>query len=209
MGIYNDWVLPHVLNKAMAAKELAEQRRLTLSEVEGTVLELGFGSGHNLPFYPDAVERLVAIDPSATSAKLARKRIEAAPFPVEYRKLTGERLDAPDETFDAVVSTYTLCTVGDPIAALEQVQRVLKPGGSFYLLEHGLADDPNVRRWQARMNGFSGLAFGGCTLTRNIELLVRQAGFEFEKLDKYYLEGNPKFAGWLTRGVAKRASAAA
>jgi len=209
MGIYYDWVLPRLLNSVMATKALGEQRRMALKDVKGTVLELGFGSGHNLPFYPDGVERVVAVDPSAASAKLARKRIAAAPFPVEYRNLTGERLDAPDQSFDAVVSTYTLCTVMDPVAALEQVRRVLKPGGSFHLLEHGLAVDPKVQAWQRRLNGFSNVAFGGCNLTRDIEQLVRGAGFGFERIDKYYLEGEPKFVSWLTRGLAKPERAAA
>lgn len=207
MGIYSNLVLPRLLNKAMDTKVLAEQRKLTLSDVKGTVLELGFGTGHNLPFYSGEVERLVAIDPCGTSAKLARDRIQAAPFPVEYRVLPGEHLEEATESFDAVVSTYTLCTVGDPLAALEQVGRVLKPGGTFHLLEHGLAADPKVQRWQARLNGFSGMVFGGCTLNRDIEGLVRQAGFTFDKIEKYYIEGDPKFVGWVTRGVARKASA--
>jgi SAM-dependent methyltransferase len=203
MGFYSDWVLPNLVNKALDTKVIHEQRRMALKDVKGTVLELGFGTGHNLPFYPDGVERVVAVDPSAASAKLARKRIAAAPFPVEYRSITGERLDAPDQSFDAVVSTYTLCTIPDPLAALEQVRRVLKPGGSFHLLEHGLAVDPHVQRWQARLNGLNNLMLGGCNLNRDIEQLVRQGGFSFERIDKYYVEGDPKFAGWLTRGLAK------
>src|SRR5688500_10343059 len=162
MGFYSDWVLPNLVNKALDTKVLAEHRRKALEDVKGTVLELGFGTGHNLPYYPDGVERVVAVDPSAASAKLARQRITAAPFPVEYRNLTGERLDAPDQSFDAVVSTYTLCTIPDPVAALEQVRRVLKPGGSFHLLEHGLSVDPKVQRWQARLNGLTNLMLGGC-----------------------------------------------
>jgi ubiquinone/menaquinone biosynthesis C-methylase UbiE len=206
MGIYGDWVLPRLLDKAMGTKPLAEQRKLALSDVKGNVLELGFGSGHNLPFYPQGVERLVAVDPSVASAKLARPRIAAAPFPVEYQHLMGEQLGEGDETFDAVVSTYTLCTVGDPVAALEQVHRVLEPGGTFHLLEHGLAEDPKVQRWQHRLNGFNGFVFGGCSLTRDIETLVREAGFVFDKVEKYYVEGDPKFAGFVTRGVARKAS---
>jgi ubiquinone/menaquinone biosynthesis C-methylase UbiE len=209
MGFYSEWFLPNLVNKAMDTKVLHEQRRMALKDVKGTVLELGFGTGHNLPFYPDGVERVVAVDPSAASAKLARQRIAAAPFPVEYRNLTGERLDAPDHTFDAVVSTYTLCTIPDPVAALEQVRRVLKPGGAFHLLEHGLAIDPKVQRWQARLNGFNNLVLGGCNLNRDIEQLVRQAGFTFERIDKYYVQGDPKFVGWVTRGLAKPSSAMA
>lgn len=207
MAIYRDWMLPRLLNRAMDTKVLAEERKKALAGVTGTVLEVGFGSGHNLPFYPDGVERVVAVDPSTESAKLARKRIAAAPFPVDYLPLTGERIDAPDHSFDTVVSTYTLCTVADPLAALEQIRRVLKPSGSFHLLEHGLADDPDVQRWQARLNRFSAIVFGGCTLNRNIEALIHRAGFSFDRIDKYYTEGDPKVVGWVTRAVAKVASA--
>ena len=203
MGIYSDWVLPRLLNSAMDTPVLAAERKNVLHDVKGTVLELGFGTGLNLPFYPDGVERLVAIDPSTASAKLARQRIAAAPFAVEHRSLSGERIDAPDASFDSVVSTYTLCTIPDPVAALEQVRRVLRPGGTFHFLEHGLADEPDVRRWQARLNPVSNFVFGGCTLTRDIERLVREAGFSFDRLDKFYMQGDPKFAGWVTRGVAR------
>jgi len=207
MGMYSNWILPRLLNSAMDTKTFAEERKKALAGVKGTVLEVGFGTGHNLPFYPDEVERVVAVDPSRESAKLAQKRIAAAPFPVEYLPLTGERIDAPDHSFDAVVTTYTLCTVADPLATLEQIRRVLKPSGSFHLLEHGLADDPDVQRWQTRLSAFSAFVLGGCTLDRNIEALVRQAGFSFERIDKYFTEGDPKVVGWVTRAVARVASA--
>lgn len=207
MAIYSDWILPRLLNSAMDTKGLHAERKRALAGVKGSVLEVGFGSGHNLPFYPDAVERVVAVDPSTQSAKLARKRIAAAPFPVEYLPLSGERIDAPDHSFDAVVTTYTLCTVADPLATLEQIRRVLKPSGSFHLLEHGLAEDPDVQRWQTRLSGLSAIVFGGCTLNRNIEELVHQAGFSFDRIDKYYTEGDPKVVGWVTRGVARVANA--
>jgi SAM-dependent methyltransferase len=207
MGVYSEWVLPRIVNVALGTKVMAGERRKALAGVKGNVLELGFGTGHNLPFYPEGVERVTAIDPSTASARLARSRIAAAPFPVEYVALTGERIDARDESFDAAVSTYTLCTVADPVAALEQIRRVLKPGGGFHFLEHGLADDPEVQRWQARLNVFSGLVFGGCNLNRDIERLVRQAGFTFDRIEKYYVEGDPKFVGWVTRAVARVGSA--
>jgi ubiquinone/menaquinone biosynthesis C-methylase UbiE len=192
----------------MDTKVMAAERRKALADVRGTVLEVGFGTGLNLPFYPDAVERVVAIDPSTASAKRARKRIAAAPFPVEYVPVTGEGISAPDESFDAVVSTCTLCTVADPVAALEQVRRVLKPGGCYHFLEHGLAEEPNVQKWQARLNGLNGRLLGGCNINRDIERLIRLAGFTFDRIDKYYMEGDPKFAGWVTRGVARPQSSA-
>lgn len=203
MGIYTDWVLPRIVNTALNTKVVAEQREAVLRHVTGTVLELGFGTGLNLPFYPSGVDRLVAVDPSSASARLARERIEAAPFPVELRSVSGEHLDAPDASFDSVVSTFTLCTIPDPVAALEQVRRVLRPGGAFHFIEHGLADDSRVQRWQARLNPLNNALLGGCTLTRDIERLVRDAGFTFERLDKFYMEGDPKFIGWMTRGVAR------
>jgi ubiquinone/menaquinone biosynthesis C-methylase UbiE len=207
LGLYRDWVLPRVVNHAMDTKVLAEERRRALAEVKGTVLELGFGTGHNLPFYPSGVERVVAVDPSAASAKLARRRIAAAPFPVEYVPVTGESIEAPDESFDAVVSTFTLCTIAEPAAALERIRRVLKPGGRFHLLEHGLADEPSVQRWQTRLNAVNRLVLGGCNLNRDVERLVRRAGFGFDSIEKYYVSGNPKVFAWVTRAVARPASA--
>jgi ubiquinone/menaquinone biosynthesis C-methylase UbiE len=207
MGVYSEWVFPRFLNCALGTKVMAAERKKALAGVKGTVLEVGFGTGHNLPFYPDGVDRVVAVDPSTACAKLARKRIAAAPFPVEYLPLTAEGIGAPDASFDAVVSTYTLCTIDDPIAALEQMGRVLKPGGTFHFLEHGLADDPDVQRWQARLNGLNRRILGGCNLDRDIEGIVRQAGFTFECIEQYYMAGDPKFIGYVTRAVATPARA--
>jgi ubiquinone/menaquinone biosynthesis C-methylase UbiE len=203
VGFYDDWVVPRLLNVAMGTPLVSEERKRCLAGAAGTVLEIGFGAGHNLPFYPPAVERIVAVDPSAEAAKLARKRIAAARVPVEYVALEGERLAAPDASIDAAVSTFTLCSVGDPAAALAQLRRVLKPGGRFFVLEHGWAPDSKVQRWQRRLDGLQQTLVGGCHLTRDIEQLVRDAGFCFDALDKSYLAGAPRFAGFLTRGVAR------
>jgi ubiquinone/menaquinone biosynthesis C-methylase UbiE len=206
MGIYGDWVLPRLLNLAMGSKFLVAERKKCLPGVRGKVLEVGFGSGHNLPFYPSGptgVEHLLALDPSKPAAKLARKRIAAAPFPVEYVALDGESIAAPDASFDSVVSTFTLCTIPDPAAALRQIRRVLKPGGRLFLLEHGHSSDPKVERWQNRMNGLQKKLFGGCHLNRDIERLVREAGFTFDQIDKYYVPQQPKMIGCMTRGVAR------
>jgi ubiquinone/menaquinone biosynthesis C-methylase UbiE len=207
MGFYDKYVVPRFLNLAMGMKFVTEERKKCLAQVKGSVLEVGFGSGHNLPWYPDAVQRVVAVDPSTEGAKLARKRIAAARFPVEYVALEGEQIAAPDASFDSVVSTFTLCTIPDPAAALKQMRRVLKPEGRFFLVEHGRSADPNVQRWQDRMNGVQHAICGGCNVNRDIERLVRDAGFTFEQIDKYYLEGAPKFSSFLTRGIARPASA--
>jgi ubiquinone/menaquinone biosynthesis C-methylase UbiE len=207
MGFYGDWVLPRIMNLAMGMRFVTEERKKCLAEVRGTVLEVGFGCGHNLPWYPAAVQKLVAVDPSTESAKLALKRIARAPFPVEYIPLDGERIDAPDASFDSVVSTFTLCTIPNPAAALAQVRRVLKPEGKFFFVEHGRSADPKVQRWQDRMNGVQKALCGGCNLNRDIEHLVREAGFMFDQINKHYVKGQMKMSAFLTRGVARRASA--
>jgi ubiquinone/menaquinone biosynthesis C-methylase UbiE len=207
MGFYGNWVVPRILNLAMGMRFVSEERKKCLAGVKGTVLEVGFGSGHNLPWYPAEVQKVVAVDPSTEGAKLGRKRIEQARFPVEYVPLEGEKIDAPDASFDSVVSTFTLCTIPDPAAALAQVLRVLKPEGRFFFVEHGRSGDPKVQRWQDRMNGFQKAICGGCNINRDIERLVREAGFAFDQIDKYYVRGQPKMSAFLTRGVARRASA--
>ena len=203
MGFYDDKVLPRMMNLMMGTSFVRAEREKALADVSGDVLEVGFGSGHNLPVYPAAVKRVVAVDPSEESAKLARKRIEAARFPVEYRPLEGERIDAPDQSFDSVVSTFTLCTIPDPSVALAQMRRVLKPGGRMFFVEHGRSPDPGVQRWQDRLNGVQNFMCGGCNINRDIEGLVRSAGFEFDQLDHYYLAGQPRIFGYMTRGVAR------
>jgi ubiquinone/menaquinone biosynthesis C-methylase UbiE len=205
MSFYERRILPYLLNIAMDTKGTREQRQRSLSDVSGAVLEIGFGSGHNLPYYPATVTKVVAVDPSHTSAHLARKRIAAASFPVEFVGLSAERLPVADASFDSVVSTFTLCTVPDVGAALTEMRRALKPEGRFYFVEHGRADDPRVARWQDRLNGIEQRVFGGCHLNRNISALITAAGFEIERLEHGYLQGAPKFGGFLYRGVAKRA----
>ena len=152
MSFYADQILPRVFDFVMGFKAIGEERQKGLAEVTGSVLEIGFGSGHNLPYYPRRVEKLIAIDPSVVSAKLARKRIERVSFPVEYLALKGEEIPAASGSFDSVVSTFTLCTIPDVGAALRQIRRVLKPEGRFFFVEHGRSSEPRVRRWQDRMN---------------------------------------------------------
>jgi ubiquinone/menaquinone biosynthesis C-methylase UbiE len=201
MGVYEKYVVPRIVDLTLRAEIVTEERKQCLAAVRGSVLEVGFGSGLNLPHYPEGVERVVAVDPSAEAAKMARQRIAAAPFPVEHVGLSGETIDAPDASFDAVVSTWTLCTIPGVETALGQMRRVLKPGGHLYFVEHGLAADPKVQRWQHRLNPIQVFLCGGCNVNRNIEALVTGAGFRLEKLDKGYARG-PKFASFQYRGVA-------
>ena len=203
-SFYENRILPYLLNVFMNTKGTREERTRSLAGVKGTVLEVGFGSGLNLPYYPQMVTKVVGVDPSHTSAHLARKRIAASTFPVEFVGLSAEKLPVADASFDSVVSTFTLCTIPDVAGALREMRRALKPEGRFYFVEHGHADDTRVARWQDRLDGFEQKVFGGCHLNREIATLIRQAGFEIQRLDHAYLKGAPKFAGFLYRGIAKR-----
>ena len=204
MGFYENRVLPHIVNVAMNTKAMKDERTRCLEHVKGTVLEVGFGTGLNLPHYPRTVTKVVGVDPSATSARLARKRIAASPFPVQIIGLSAEKIPVPDASFESIVSTFTMCTIPDVANALLEMRRALSPGGRLYFVEHGRAEDPNVERWQERLNALNQTVFGGCTLNRPISALIEQAGFEIEQLEHGYLKGAPKFGGFLYRGVAKR-----
>jgi ubiquinone/menaquinone biosynthesis C-methylase UbiE len=204
VGFYERCILPHLLNLAMTTEGVRAERTRCLADVTGTVLEIGFGSGLNLPFYSSAVTKVVGIDPSATAAKLARARIAAAPFAVEVMGLSAETIPAADASFDNVVSTFTLCTIPDPARALSEMRRVLRPGGRLVFVEHGLSDDAGVQRWQQRLNGVQQMVFGGCHLNRPISTLIAQAGFEVTHLEHAYMKGAPRFAGFLYRGTGVR-----
>ena len=206
MTFYERRILPHIINLAMNRKALKEERTRCLQDVKGVVLEIGFGTGLNLPHYPPTVTKIVGVDPSETSAKLARKRIAASPVPIETIGLSAEKLPVPDGSFDSIVSTFTLCTIPDVSSALLEVRRALAPDGRFYFVEHGLAQEPHVERWQHRLNPINQRVLGGCNLNRPIATLIEQAGFEIERLDKSYMKDAPKFAGFVYRGVAKRMS---
>lgn len=206
MGFYEQRILPHIINCAMNTKDLHEERTRCLADLEGTVLEIGFGTGLNLPHYPKTVTKVVGVDPSETSARLAADRIAAASFPVELIGLSAERIPVADAGFTSVVSTFSLCTIPDAGAALLEVRRVLAPGGHFHFVEHGLAADPRIQRWQHRLNGINQVILGGCNLNRPIDALITQAGFTLERLETSYMKGAPKFAGWVYRGIARRPS---
>jgi ubiquinone/menaquinone biosynthesis C-methylase UbiE len=195
--------LPRLIDLGCSSKELAAERARCLAGVSGRVIEIGFGSGLNLPHYPPAVARCVGVDPSGQAAKLARARIAAAPFPVEVISLSAEKIPAEDHAFDAAVSTFSLCTIPDARAALAEVRRVLVPGGRLFFLEHGRAPDAGVLRWQRRLNELQGRLFGGCHLDREIDRLIADAGFEIETLDAHYGLGAPKPFAFLYRGVAR------
>jgi ubiquinone/menaquinone biosynthesis C-methylase UbiE len=176
-------------------------RRPALEGLSGVVLELGFGSGPNVPLYPAGVERVLAVDPSPVAFRLARRHLASSPVPVEPVGRDGARLDLPDDSVDSVLTTFTLCTIPDVSAALAEARRVLRPGGRLFYLEHGLTPDPGVARSQARFEAVQKRLAGGCHLTRDIEALVVGAGFELERSARFDVRG-PKTQSHLYSGAA-------
>ncbi len=202
MGVYAERVLPRIMNVTCGAKQSRPLRERVCAELHGEVVEIGFGSGHNVPFYPDTVRRVAAIEPSALGWKLARDRLSASPVAVERSGLDGQSLPLDDHSFDTALSTWTLCTIPDPVLALTEVRRVLRPGGTLHFVEHGLAPDDSVRRWQRRLEPLTTRMAGGCHLTRPILELLETAGFAVEEVDVFYEEGAPKAMGADSLGVA-------
>ena len=177
MGFYERRALPRILNIACGTKTVEPLRRRVCEGLTGGVVEIGFGSGLNIPFYPAAVTRVAAVEPSDLGWQLAGQRLKAASVPVQRSGLDGQSLPFEDGSYDAALSTWTLCTIPDAAAALREVRRVLKPGGTLHFLEHGLAPDENVRRWQRPLNPLQQRVFGGCNFTRPIVDLLTAAGF--------------------------------
>ena len=202
MGFYGDRVLPHVINVVMNNKQTRRIRARVCEGLAGEVVEIGFGTGHNLPFMPAEVTRLRAVEPSHRSVDLARPRIAAAGIPVEVVGLDGQRLPLPDDSADAVLCTWSLCTIPDAVAAVAEMRRVLRPGGALHFVEHGRSPDTKVRHWQDRLNGFQQRIAGGCNLNRDIPVLIEAGGFGITQLDTYYAKGEPKPLGYLYEGRA-------
>ena len=202
MGFYLSQVLPRFQDKVMGRKPNRAIRARVCERLQGAIVEIGFGTGLNARYYPPEVTKVVAIEPSRVCMRIAEPRIAKSPVPVEYGGLTGEHLDLPTGAFDAVLSTWTLCTIPDLDAALAEIHRVLKPGGSFHFVEHGHAPDENVARWQARLEPLNKRLAGGCHLTRRIMDDITRAGFKIEDVDAYYFDGEPKPMGYTYEGRA-------
>jgi SAM-dependent methyltransferase len=202
MGLYREHVLPRIVNCACGLKSVAPLRQRVCEGLEGEVVEIGFGSGHNVPFYPQAVTRVAAVEPADLGWQLAEKRLSETRVPVQRSGLDGQRLPFEDDIFDCALSTWTMCTIPDLSAALAELRRVLKPGGTLHFLEHGLAPDEKVQRRQHRLEPIQKRVFGGCHLTRRVPDLVSGAGFTIAALDAFYEDGTPKFLGFDSLGTA-------
>jgi ubiquinone/menaquinone biosynthesis C-methylase UbiE len=201
MGFYSDQILPRISDVLMATKEFEPIRARVAQELAGDVLEVGFGSGLNVPHYPRVVRRVQAVDPATLGRKLAAKRLANSPVLVEFIGTDGQRLPVETGSVDHVLATWTLCTIPRPERALAEIHRVLRPGGKFHFVDHGRSPEPKEARWQDRLTPIQRRLAGGCHLNRPIRELVEAAGFELSKLENYYASG-PKPLGYLYEGVA-------
>ncbi|WP_029653454.1 class I SAM-dependent methyltransferase [Marinobacter daepoensis] len=203
MSFYEDRILPHIIDKACSMGQVMKLRSQVVPEARGTVLEVGMGSAINLDFYdPSIVKRIYGLEPSAGMRRKAQANLQRSGIPVEWLDLPGEKIPLEDNSVDTVLLTFTLCTIPDWHAALLQMKRVLRPGGSLLFLEHGESPDEATRKWQHRITpGWRKLA-GGCHLNRQIADLIKEAGFEIQTLENLYIPKSPKIAGYVYKGRA-------
>ncbi|MFK7831106.1 MAG: class I SAM-dependent methyltransferase [Congregibacter sp.] len=203
MSLYERYFLPHFINCACGSKPIMKQREKVVPEARGTVLEIGIGTGLNLPFYDaEKVSRLIGLDPSESAWELAGARAEELTFPVEFIGLPSEEIPLEDASVDTIVMTYSLCTIPDPLSALAGMRRVLRSGGRLLFAEHGAAPDAGVQRWQNRLDRPWGAIAGGCHLNRDIPALLAAGGFAVADMQTMYLPSTPRFAGFNYWGSA-------
>lgn len=203
MGFYSSYIFPRLLDWSLGAPEFGKYRRSALEPARGETLEIGFGTGLNLPYYPEAVTKLTVIDSENMLEDRVERRIAACPIPVTKMRLDAQgRLPFGDHAFDTVVSTLTLCSIADTAPALAEIRRVLKPDGRFVFFEHGRSDDPEVARRQDRFNPIQKIIGVGCNMNRRIDELIKTAGFEITTLDRFMLPKTPRMLAEMYRGVA-------
>lgn len=202
MGFYDKWIFPRLVDVAMRNREATRYRLMIVPQATGRTLEIGVGSGLNLPFYGSGVETLYALDPSEELLAMAQEKARDAAVPVSFLSHSGEAIPLEADSIDTVVMTWTLCSIPDPIKALSEVRRVLKPEGKLLFVEHGLAPDARVQRWQNRLNRPWNRLSGGCNINRKMDTVIQSAGFRITELDKQYAEG-PRIMSFMYCGRAE------
>jgi len=202
MGLYSHHIFPRLMDWVMAGEEFRHLRTDLLSGLHGEVLELGIGTGLNLPHYPKTITWLHAVDPANLLPKIVTERSTSQSFPIRIQHVTAESLPYDDRSFDFVVRTWTLCTIPDPVKALREVRRVLKPNGVFLFLEHGRSEDAKVAAWQDRLNPVQNIIGCGCNLNRKIDQIIAQAGLKIMTLDRFQMQSVPRLGGAMYRGTA-------
>ena len=205
VGFYARRIFPRMMDRLMSGEEIEAIRSRVLENVGGHVLEVGFGTGLNLFHYPETVTSLTAIDPNPGMNQIARGRIRRARFPVDLREADCLNLPMVPETFDCAVSTFTLCSIDEVETAAKEIFNVLKFGGRFHFVEHGLSDAPGVAKWQSRLTPIQRCVADGCHLNRDIQSIIERAGFSIRSLERYNVPGIPKIAGHFYEGVAIKA----
>lgn len=205
MGFYSKYFFPHLLEWALGNPQLGKYRRRALESACGKVLEIGFGTGLNLPYYPLSVSEITAIDPENMLADKTTERISASTIPVHFVQLDASgKLPFSDATFDSVITTWTLCSIEQVDSALAEMRRLLKPDGHYIFLEHGRSDDTKTAWWQDRFNPVEKIIGAGCNINRPIDQLVKSAGFEIETLDRFLMPKTPRILGEMYKGTARR-----
>ena len=202
MGFYSEKIIPFFYDRSMDKPQIEELRKEILKGVSGDVLEIGFGTGLNLPHYPSTINKLTIIDKNPGMNKKAQKRIKQSDIDIESKVLNGEELPFENDSFDSVVSTYTLCSIKNIDGALKEIYRVLKPDGKFFFQEHGLSDNPKVQRRQNLLNPLQKIWADGCHLNRDFKELIANSGFRFESFRNYVMEEDPKTHGFMYEGIA-------
>lgn len=205
MGFYSQKILPYLLDWSLSAPIFSKYRQEVLAGVEGEVLEIGFGTGLNLSYYPEEIHQIITVDNNPGVHKLAQQRIDKSRITVDHRILSGESLPMADNTFDSVVSTWTLCSIDKVEQAVKEINRVLKPGGKFFFIEHGLSNEQSIQVWQNRLTPIQKIIGDGCHLNRNIRQILEEQ-FNRVNLEEFYLEKTPKAAGYMYKGVAVKES---